>query len=1599
MATASEAPAPALAAAIEAAASGLGDPARAAFPPFAAVLLSGVDARVLRTRGPDALAALAREAFETLRAPRAPGARRIRVESPADRPGRGVLEVVQDDRPFLVDTVRLALRRRGLAEQLLLHPILAVERGKDGALRAVGGPGGARESLIHVEFFPRLAGAEARASLERELDESLAIVAAVTDDHGRMAEAVRELQAHVQASAPYVADGAERAAKIVRFLDWLIDRHFVFMGVRAYDVTQEEGGPTVALRPGSGLGMWRSPETSRFATPQRGADVPGELLRILADPRIVQIGKARAESRIHRAARLDRVLVKRYGADGRVAGFAIVGGLFTFRALRTPASEIPLLAERLDAILAREGAAPGSHRHKALVAAFDAAPVEFLLATDVDANAALIREVVDAEGSEDARLVLRADPDARSFYAAAILPRDRYSETVRERLRALLEERAGAVHVDERASFREDGGANLHYFCTTGPDPAALDEDVLEAEVERLTAPWEERLLDALLARFGEAEGVALAARYGPSIPEALRVTTHPEDAVRDVAGLEALYAHGEPQFALYFERGDAARETSTLRVYLARPWLLSDLLPVVDHFGIRVVDARQTPVAPADRPESVIATLRVLALGADQADLDAVAPRLTEAIGAALRGVVPDDALNGLVLHAGLDWRQADLVRAYVEYFTQIQGALARAFVCSVLLENPLAVRILVQYHEARLRPGLDAAARAEAEARLRRSFQSYRDRIAALNEDRALGGLYELVDATVRTSFWRPRDGDWRVSFKLDPRRIAELRPPKPWREIFVHAAEMDGVHLRGGPVARGGIRWSDRLDDFRTEVYGLMRTQTLKNGLIVPVGAKGGFVLRRGGLTPREARVAADRQYRVFVSGLLDLTDDLDADGSAVAPAGVHRRDGEDPYLVVAADKGTAHLSDAANEIAVARGFWLGDAFASGGSEGYDHKKVGITARGAFECVKLHFAELGLDPERAVFTVAGIGDMSGDVFGNGLLLMRRAKLVAAFDHRHVFVDPDPDPEASWEERRRLFELPGSSWADYDPKRLSPGGGVWPRSAKRIELDPRARARLGVERTVVTGQEMVRAILAMPVDLLWNGGIGTYVKASSESHADAGDRANDAVRIDAPSLRARVVGEGGNLGLTQAARVEAALGGVRLDTDAIHNSGGVDLSDHEVNYKILLAPLLRTGRLSPEARREALLAATDDACESVLAHNRAQGLCLSLDERRSRADPQAFLFAMEHLVEAQSADARELGLPDAAALQSRRALGRGLTRPELAVLLGLAKLYVRGALAGDPLLDRPALAPLYELYFPPAFRARWPEALSSHRLRREITALALANRLVDAGGVTAIPSLVAGRGLTVGAAAAALLGAEEILDAPRRRARLLAAPAPREALYTGLLALEGAVHDVARYLLAGDLDVLAEGRAGRLRAALDELRAHLGEFLSAGEASQREERRRLLAAAGLPDDLAAEVATFPLADRGVNAVRVLEAVPRGPVEVGRVYARIGEGTGLNGVYQRLAAAEPGDAWDRIVLADLRIQLLALQRELTEAVLAPGPRDAKEAADAFLAAHAETIARVETLQQPALTRASASALAVVTQALMRLREPSSRRR
>jgi glutamate dehydrogenase len=1388
---------------IEEAAAKLAPERRELFAAFAESYLHGIESH--HTGGESMLATLAAEAFAWAWQ-RDPTSASVRVRNPDDRPGNTVIEVLQDDRPFIVDTLALALSRHGFQERLVLHPLLRITRDAQGRLQGVepSENGAPLESYVYVEAVPRVEDEDRLGELERTVLEVMGWVADVTEDHRRMIRAIRELMANLEYAGQSIEGGPKRAANVERFLDWIVEGRFVFVGMRRYRVSRVEGELEVQIVPGTGLGMWRNDDSSRLCEARRGAAIPGEIRGDLEDSRIILINKSHMESRIHRHGRLDRIVVKEHDDRGRVTGFAIIVGLFTQAVLRTPGSQIPLLSDRLHEVVDRIHVAYGSHYHKAIVAAFDSAPVELLIGADVDAIVELLQDLVEAAGSKVVRLLLRSHPRGRTLYAATLLPREHYREDLRGEVRRILERETGASYIDDRTSFVDDDTAIIHCFCTSSEDePLTADHEGLEEAIRYACSPWEDQLLDALRERYGEERAPILAARYETAFSADLRARTHPSDAVRDVEALEAFAETGEPGFSLYFERGHREAEAATLRMYLREAPLLSDIMHVTDRFGIRVIDAQLASVEPADRPAVAVESLRILPLGAVQADLDAIFQRLSEALAATLTKQASSDTLNGLVLGAGLDWRQVDLCRAYVEYFLQIQGALSRPFIRSVLLENPLAVRALVGYFEALHDPAIADLQRDERVESLRRSFESYRDRIPSLNEDRVLVGLFELIGTTLRSNFFAPRSNPPRIVLKFDAERISELKGVVPHREIFIHSEQMMGIHLRGGPVARGGLRWSDRRDDLRVEILGLMSTQMLKNGIIVPVGAKGGFVLRRTGLTPGEARVLADEQYRVFIESLLDVTDNLAPDGEVLPPEGVRRLDGDDPYLVVAADKGTAHLSDTANEIAIRRDFWLGDAFASGGSEGYDHKKYAITARGAWECVKHHFAELEIDPEHDDYTVVGIGDMSGDVFGNGLLLARRARLLAAFDHRHVFLDPESDPEASWQERKRLFELHRSSWADYDPARISPGGGVHPRSAKRIPVPAALRERLGLEREEVSGQDLVRAILRMEVDLLWNGGIGTYVKASHESNADVGDRANDAVRIDASELRARVVGEGGNLGLTQAARIEASLCGVRLDTDAIHNSAGVDLSDHEVNYKIALAPLVRSGRLDAATRSELLLSVAEEACESALSHNRSQALAISLDEVRSQRDPEVFLRAVDALCEFARLSPAELQLPDAAALTDRATRGIGFTRPGLAMLLGLAKQHAQAELMTSELACADYLEPMYRAYFPERFTSQVPAPLGEHRLRREIAALCVVNRLIDAGGAALMVSLTSELGVGIEKATMAMLQAEDVLDVPEYRRRLLAEGRSRPGVYSALVELDDGVRNVAHYLV----------------------------------------------------------------------------------------------------------------------------------------------------------------------------------------------------
>jgi glutamate dehydrogenase len=961
-------------------------------------------------------------------------------------------------------------------------------------------------------------------------------------------------------------------------------------------------------------------------------------------------------------------------------------------------------------------------------------------------------------------------------------------------------------------------------------------------------------------------------------------------------------------------------------------------LLPVLHNCGLRVVDATLAEVALDSDPVLWITTCR---MASEAEPGGGCPPRAMETLRAVLRGVIEDGTLNRLVVGAQLAWPEVSLLRAYLAYAAQLGIGPQVRFASTVLQRHPEATRCLVALFRASLDPDGDGD-REAAIAAAQDAVRNAREPISTADEDRIFSLLQDLIGATVRTNFFTaPAEGEHIVVLKLKPRELARAPSPRPYAEIFVYAPSFSGTHLRGGPVARGGIRWSDRIQDFRKEILDLQRTQMVKNGLIVPAGAKGGFVLRRHFDSSNEAQAEADRQYARFMAALLQVTDNY-ADGAVVPPPRVVCLDGDDPYLVVAADKGTAHLSDVANRVAADSGYWLGDAFASGGSRGFDHKQLGITARGAWICARRHFLELGTDIEQEPFSLAGIGDMSGDVFGNGLLLARTGRLRAAFNHVHIFLDPDPDPERAWAERKRMFDLPHSSWRDYDPDAISAGGGVFQRAAKAIELSPEARAALAIAETQLSGEELVSAILKMPVDLLWNGGVGTYVKSSDETHLDVGDRANDGVRVDARDLRARVVAEGGNLGFTRLARVEFALAGGRINSDAVDNSGGVDLSDHEVNLKVLLAQRVASGSLSAGERDRLLADSAEEASCSVLANSAYQSRAISLDVLRGARDPGRMLIATEFLERHAGLHPQLESLADAESLRARiNAAGQGYTRPELAILLGYTKMLVKRELIAADVPDHPSLHKVLRKYFPEGLRR--DDEIALHPLRREITATRLTNLVIDQAGVTLIPELTSALGAGSADVVSAYYAMDDLLGGTELRAQLAAQPITETARLAAALRIEAAIRTACRTHLSLEPCALESGEdAQRRRAAMQELREAVESALS--EAASRRVRRSAgeLEGDGIDRDLAAAIARLPAVVGGLGALSLMDrsAVPL--AELVRLHAAVGERTRITWLLECLDELE-GEGWDRIATESLYLEMLQAQRDLCARLLSAG--------------------------------------------------------
>ena len=1479
---------------------------------------------------------------------RLPGRAKVRVDNPVfERHGwksaHTAVEIVTDDMPFLVDSVTMELTRQGYSIDLMIHPVIRVRRDQRGPLLEVLEPGAAGDGAIpewimHAEVVCETDRARLRAlreGIERVLEE----VRRTVEDSGLMRDRAAALIDEFEREPPPI-DAAE-LDETKAFLAWVADGHFTFLGFREYDLVLEGGEAGLRAIPGSGLGMLRG------TPPRPYTKLRPRAFEIARTRHALVLTKANSRATVHRPAYLDYIGVKRFAPDGEVVGESRFLGLYTGAAYKESACRIPVLRAKVDTVLSRAAFPPGSHEEAVLAEILESYPRDSLFHVRTDELFAVAMGVLGLGERQRVRLFVCRDRLDRFVECLVTIPRDRYHTENRERVRTILLEAFGGILLDWRAQLSESVLVRVYYRvrCADGI-PSDLDVAEIEARLVKATRAWSDDLRDALIDEYGEEHASDTYERYEEAFPPGYRSDWVARSAVADIARLERLGPGEEPILNLYRPL-EAPAGIVCCKLFSSTGISLSSVLPTFEHMGANVVDERPYEISPRDGSPAWIYDF---SLQVTAPDVERVRDIFQEAFLGIWRGELEDDGLNGLVLAAGLTGREITVIRAIGKYLRQAGIQFSGAYIVRTLLAHPGIATMLLRLFVTRFDPERRDDLTAD---QIREEIERAIDAVESLDEDRILRSFLNVVGAILRTNFFRVDDEgrpDPYLSFKLDPSRLPLLPLPRPRFEIFVYSPRMEGIHLRGGKVARGGLRWSDRPEDFRTEVLGLMKAQMVKNALIVPVGSKGGFVVKRpppeGG---REALVQeAIACYKAFLSGLLDVTDNI-VGGEVVAPDRVVSYDEGDPYLVVAADKGTASFSDIANEVSAQSSFWLGDAFASGGSNGYDHKQMGITARGAWESVKRHFRELGTDVQTTDFTVVAIGDMSGDVFGNGMLLSPHIKLLAAFNHAHVFLDPNPDPQTSFAERKRLFALTRSSWSDYDQSLISEGGGVYPRSAKSIRISEPVKEALAIDADELSPAELIREILRTPVDLLWNGGIGTYVKASAEAHADAGDKTNDTVRLDARRLRCRVVGEGGNLGFTQRGRIEYALAGGRINTDAIDNVAGVNCSDHEVNIKILLDSLIAAGDLTEKQRNELLVAMADPVAEQVIygSYTQTQALSLAVAQAASMVDVHARLIT--HLEQVAGLDREIECLPTDEVVNERKVNHRGLAAPELAVLMAYCKIHLYSRLLDSDLPEDDYLRHDLERYFPSPLPERYAERMRAHRLRREIIATVVANQLVDRAGTTFVFRLSEETGAPPALLARAYAAAREILDMPSFWSAVEALDNQVDAQLQLKMLIEGRrlVERATRWLVTAYPDQIDIARTiDYFREGAEMLRTALPYVLDGTDREAYESWASELQAGGVPAWLAAGVAGMPSMIAVFDIIEAARTSNRRPDEVMTIYFRLGARIKLNWLRDRIIDLPRTDLWEALARAAMRDDLYSLHRLMTQDVLEIGGAD-----------------------------------------------------
>ena len=1522
----------------------------------------GVAEEDLAERAPQQLAkaALAHLDFGTRRPP---GRTLVRVFNPTEgedgfHSAHTLVLTVTDDMPFLVDSLGMAFARAELAVHLIVHPVLQVRRDRRGQLLDIGSNGAqaAHPESWQLYEIDRLTDESQLAKLQHDLGVILADVRLAVHDWRAMRERVREIITRLESDPPPLP--AAEVSEARHLLDWMEGRHFVFLGYRHYRLERGRTEDRLVADARSGLGVLST--TRRHARQARATVLRGDVRSRARELELLVITKANSPSTVHRGELLDYVGVKTFDARGRVDGEHRFLGLWTSTAYNSSPGDIPVLRRKVERVIEHFGLDPAGHDGKAVINVLETYPRDELFQAGAQDLIRIVRGVVNLYERRTVRLLVRRDPYHRFYSCLVYVPRDRYNTEVRQRIEQLALEGFAGTSVESHAQISGSSHARVHVVVRTDPtarhkpDFARIEQSIAEAALT-----WTDRLRDVLIERRGEAAGLALAARYRRAFPLAYQDDVPPEEVLGDLGDLEGLRAHPQAlQLHLHRPAGQRSERVHLKIVKLGDPVPISDVLPMLENFGLRVISERPYQLAWPDGGAAWIQDFELEYRDGAGVDIARAEGDFREAFAAAWTGALENDGFNRLLLGAGLSARQIVVVRAYCRYLLQTGVPFSQAYMERTLAAHPAIARNLVALFQARFDPSGARAAREAARnadkivAQIRSAF----DAVTSLDDDRILRAYLTLVQATLRTNFFQNgADGHPKsyLSFKLDPAKIPDLPLPKPKFEIFVYSPRVEAVHLRMGYVARGGIRWSDRREDFRTEVLGLMKAQNVKNTVIVPVGAKGGFVPKRlpAGGTREEVQAEVVACYQTFIRGLLDLTDNI-VGGRIAPPTQVLRRDGDDAYLVVAADKGTATFSDIANAISAEYGFWLGDAFASGGSAGYDHKKMGITARGGWECVKRHFREIGIDIQKTDFTAAGIGDMSGDVFGNGMLLSRHTRLQAAFDHRHIFLDPDPDPAVSFAERARLFALPRSSWDDYDRKKLSRGGGVFPRSAKSIALSAEARTLLGIESGSPAPNDVIRAILRMPVDLMWNGGIGTYVKASDERNAEVGDRTNDGLRINGRELKAKVVGEGGNLGLTQRGRIEYALARGRLNTDFIDNSAGVNTSDLEVNIKIVLNPLVAEGRLTRGDRNRLLARQTAEVAALVLRNNYLQSQALSTLELQAAARLPEFLHLIRALERSGDLNRALEFLPTDDELTERRKSGMGLTRPELAILLAYSKIWLNNHLLASDVPEDPYLSAELVRYFPTAVQERFARAIARHRLRREIIATATTNSLVNRMGPTFVPRAQEDSGAEPAQIARAYTAAREIFAMREvwEQVEALDNKVPAKLQYEAAFQTSRLLRHATYWLLSARAKLQVDAAVTEFRDGVRRLEADVPTLLTGAELTRFEEGRKHYLEAGLPPALAARIASLESLNAALDIVEIARGHKVGVSETARVYFEVGTRVGFDWLRARIEKLTVDGPWQAIARTGLRDAALRVQRRLTERVLARKDRGSAQA-------------------------------------------------